>query len=268
MPNDQREREMSALEQMKNAHLKRAAEQQTVRTDHVQKIPFDRIVRDERIQVRVGGLNPRKVEQYAAIMAENETFAPFPAIDVCREGDVFWLADGWHRLAAVELYNLDAPEDKRIAEVPINSHPGGFDEAFRLAETANLEHGFNLTGEDKMMIFFRRADRGDYHAETTNREIARQLGVAHTTVGRWKTRYTKLVQKGLGANAPLAEEYARAKRSDRAKKRTRGTTDLHYKQRVVRDLRAVGKSFRALGEDELARQYEDKANDFVQLWKI
>lgn len=156
---------------------KQAAQMQSAQVDTTVLLPLDAITVDERIQVRVGGLDSEKVEQYAVVMSEG---GEMPPVVVFRDAttEVLYLADGFHRFAAARRAGLSTIR----AEV----RPGAYDGAFEYAEDANLEHGLALSTRDKRNIFERRLKRGHEWATLSDREISRQLGVNNATIGRWR----------------------------------------------------------------------------------
>lgn len=140
-------------------------------------LAIDQIAIDQRIQVRVAGLDEDKVEQYAVILAEQ---GEMPPIIVFREPgtDVLYLADGFHRVEAARRAGL--------TEIQAEVRPGGFDGAYEYAEEANLEHGLALSIQDKRAIFERRLARGHEWANLSDRAIAKVLGVDQKTIGNWR----------------------------------------------------------------------------------
>ncbi len=167
-----------------------AAQNETVEWDTTVDAELSQITVDERIQVRVGGLDQDKVREYAVVMSEGGTFPP---VVLFREGETLYLADGFHRVAAAQ----QAGKSQIRAEV----RPGGFAGAVEYAEDANLTHGFALSTRDKRNIFERRVRRGHEWLNLSDRLIAQALGVAHTTIGRWRDA---LESELTGANAPVA----------------------------------------------------------------
>jgi transposase len=246
MPDDLRDLMKRRAAQKADAGLQRmrslTARMETVDGAVTHAIPLDWIVADATIQVRVDGLDMDRVAMYAEQLRQG---AEFPPVDLFREGDTYYLGDGFHRYAA----HQEAGAESILAII----HPGGLDAAFEHAEAANLDHGLSLTNDDKKNILFRRLDRGVWNQDTSQREIGRLFGVAHTTIGRWLDEYAGVVQKSSGANAPLAEEHAKAKKASRPRKGTReankkrGPTELQLRQRAVRDLRAAADALRQLG---------------------
>jgi uncharacterized ParB-like nuclease family protein len=144
-----------------------------------------------------GGTQPRStilrdvVEEYAAAMADG---AKFPAITVFYDGAEYWLADGFHRLAATDT----AGREKINCDV----RQGTRRDAVLHSVGANAAHGMRRTNDDK-----RRAVRvmledvapechgghvcrdGRHWSQQcwqtwADREIARRCGVGADMVGR------------------------------------------------------------------------------------
>lgn len=153
----------------------------------VRDINIKDIVRDKNVQVRVGGLDGDKVEEYKIRL---ESGSEAPAIDVFAiENGKFLLAAGFHR---VEAYRLAG----RLT-IAANIHQGDLRDARELAEQDNLNHGLPYTLADKRNIFERRYldgrtwfeidGEGNIQQIVSNREIAKSLGVSAMAIGRWKT---------------------------------------------------------------------------------
>lgn len=222
------------------------------------RVPIAQIVRDPAIQVRVGGLDQEKVTSYAIILREGGTFPP---VELTREGNTFYMADGFHRCEAHLECGLDA--------IDAVIKPGGYEAAVELAEEGNLRHGHALSLADKKNIYTRRLARGYWNETTSNREIAQEFGVAHTTIGRW---LQEALNQG-GANAPLAESHGKAQKAlthhqgTRETNKKRGPTQLQLRQRAVRDLRHAAECLRDLDVPE-SEQVERFADELAQLWEL
>jgi hypothetical protein len=110
------------------------------------------------------------VEEYAAAMADG---AKFPAITVFYDGAEYWLADGFHRLAATETagsltINCDVRQGTRRDAV---LHSVG----------ANAAHGMRRTNEDKRRAVRVLLEDAEW-SQWGDRKIARRCGVDHKTV--------------------------------------------------------------------------------------
>lgn len=228
-------------------------------------LPLDSIVADDRIQVRVGGLNQAKVESYAEALKAG---AEFPAVELFREGDILYLSDGFHRFAA----HLLAKKEYILGVV----RPGGFEEAYINAEAANLANGLELTMADKKNIFIRRMDRGAWdESDESLRSIAKAFGVNASTISRWRQEYARGVFSDEGvANATPAEEQGKAKIAGSRKKGGRKPAKkqplnaLQKRQRALKNLRAAADAFDGLELAEEAQWMRDFADRLAADWGL
>lgn len=232
-------------------------------------LSVDSITADDSIQVRVGRLNAAKVASYTEALKAG---AEFPAVDVFRDGDVLYLADGFHRLAA----HIMAGKPEILAVV----RPGGYDAAFEHAENANLEHGLELSMSDKKNIYFRRMARGYWDGSKDSlRQVAKAFGVDHTTLSRWRREYETGVVTDEApitgvANAPLAEEYEKPQKASAPKKsgrkpvKKRAPTSLQLRQRALKNLRAAAEAFAGVGESDEAAYLEERADEWASHWEL
>lgn len=145
------------------------------------------LIVSKEVQVRVGGLDEENVERLFAVKQNGGELPPIIAYETERG---LFVADGFHR---VEAY-------KRLGETSIRAEirKGTFEEALNFAEEANLKHGKMLSAADKKNLLIRRLARGHEWTNTSNREIARQLGVDHKTISNWIDRYN-----ATGENSPV-----------------------------------------------------------------
>lgn len=228
-------------------------------------IAVDGIITDDAIQVRVGRLDAAKVESYTEALKAG---AEFPPIDVFRDGSALYLADGFHRLAAHKA----AGESEILAVV----RPGGYEEAYAHAESANLLHGLELSMDDKKNIYFRRLARGFWDdSKTSMREIAKSFGVNASTISRWRQEYARGVFSDEGvANATPAEEQGKAKTAGSRKKGGRKPAKkqplnaLQKRQRALKNLRAAADAFDGLELAEEAQWMRDFADRLAADWGL
>lgn len=145
------------------------------------------LIVSKEVQVRVGGLDEENVERLFAVKQNGGELPPIIAYETERG---LFVADGFHRMEAY----------KRLGETSIKAEirKGSFEEALNFAEEANLKHGKMLSAADKKNLLIRRLARGHGWANTSNREIARQLGVDHKTISNWIDRYN-----ATGENSPV-----------------------------------------------------------------
>ena len=142
---------------------------------------------DTGIQPRLA-LDSQVVTKYATLYEEDEEGqTTLPPLDVFQVEGAYYVADGFHRLAAA----LQASRDT----VPCQVYTGTRRDAMVHAVFANVRRGLDYSYGDKQQILERLladpeiAARGD-------RSLAQDLGVSHMTV--WRTRVSP------GGRSPLA----------------------------------------------------------------
>lgn len=243
-----------------------ASRANTATQDAAVLLPIDSIIVDDSIQVRVGRLNADKVESYAEALKAG---AEFPPVDVFRDGDRLYLADGFHRLAAHQAAG--------VYEILAVVRPGGYPAAYEHAEQANLEHGLELTLADKKHIYMRRMARGYWdNSDESLRQIARAFGVNASTISRWRQEFETgraAPEQGV-ANATLSEDYAKAKtagsrnRGGRKPAKKQPLTGLQKRQRALKYLRAAAEAFSALDELAEADFLAGRADEWAAHWRM
>lgn len=132
--------------------------------------PDDDFSCDERTRVR--GDDWGTVEEYAEAMKEG---AAFPPVVAFRDDEGYWLADGFHRLAAAWFVGRETIE----ADV----RPGGMRDAILFAVGANADHGQRRDGDAKeraVTLLLNDDEWGTW----SDREIARRCKVSPTLVGK------------------------------------------------------------------------------------
>jgi len=127
---------------------------------------------DTECQMRAGGLTPETVIDYAEVMTDGGTF---PAITVYHDGVAYWLADGFHRVAAAHQAG--------IAIIEADIRQGGKVDAKLHAVGANSDHGLRRTNADKRKAVQAVLDEPTM-AEASDREIARICKVTHPFVAK------------------------------------------------------------------------------------
>lgn len=145
----------------------------TADAEQVEHVPLDSIRVDGGTQMRAG-LNQETVAEYAAAMEEAGGWGTFPAAEVYHDGSAYWLADGFHRVAAAKEAGIEA--------IPAKIHSGDRRAAILHAAQANAKHGLRRTNADK-----RRAVetllRDEEWRTWSDAEIARRCAVDPKTVG-------------------------------------------------------------------------------------
>jgi hypothetical protein len=132
---------------------------------------------DGGTQMRAG-LDDGTVSEYADSFREQRAWGSFPAVLVYHDGTDYWLADGFHRVAAWKRSGNSA---LGLETIPADVRVGTRRDAILHAAGANASHGLRRTNADK-----RRAVemllRDEEWAKWSNSEIARRCAVGETTV--------------------------------------------------------------------------------------
>ena len=127
---------------------------------------------DPAIQMRAGGLDETRLQDYAERMIAGDDFPP---VVVFESGGVFRLADGFHRVAAAEVAGL--------AELPARVLQGDRRAALLYAVGANADHGLDRTPEDKDRAVRAMLDDPEWGVWSDS-EIARRCRVSQPFVGK------------------------------------------------------------------------------------
>lgn len=160
----------------------------------MEKLKLEMIRLDGGTQSRAM-VSDETVNDYADAMREG---AQFPPIVVFHDGANYWLADGFHRVAAAKKAEL--------TEIPADVRQGDQRVAVLTSVSVNANHGLRRTQADK-----RRAIetllRDDEWRQWSDREISRRVSVDHKTVGNVRA---DLVRRG---EIPTLE-FVKAQRGD------------------------------------------------------
>ena len=112
-------------------------------------------------------INEATVAEYAEAMADPDTV--FPPVIVYFDGREYWLADGFHRLAAwARIGRTDIPAEIRQGDVR---------KAILHSVAANAAHGLRRTNDDKRRAVLTLLEDEEWSA-WSNREIARRCAVS------------------------------------------------------------------------------------------
>jgi hypothetical protein len=135
-----------------------------------------------------GRVNLERVAEFKQMLVEDLRALPEP-ICVESQGQLI-LADGHHRLAALEQLAREHPGDRRyefvsvrVANTPSGQQPAAY--AYEIAVECSAKGPLPLTKAEKRSAVVRLLTQ---HPEWSDREIARRAGVDHKTVGsvrRW-----------------------------------------------------------------------------------
>jgi hypothetical protein len=169
---------------------------------------------------RAGGTQVRESTSDAKVTEYAEAInggAAFPPIVVFFDGETYWLADGFHRVAACEKAG--------VADVLAEVREGTREDALWFALSANKRHGLPMSNADKQ-----RAIRLALAAKPneSDRAIAAHIGVSPTTVARVKAETgCSTVQLGqLSTKTKGADNKARPKPGE-AEAKTRAFFESH-----------------------------------------
>lgn len=252
MPNPYAEGMKSNLGNLIGRQQERAIARQTKQVDGAILVPLASIRIDPKAQIRADGLEEERVEEYTQAMIGYGGWGRFPALEVIEANGRYVIADGAHRLMAAEEANRITEEltgDVLIANVPVIVRPGGLNEAMIYGAENNLKNGQPLSRKDKQRYLALRLhpdtpDHLSWRGLSSN-AIAPLLGVADTTVTRWKEK----LGLATSANAEVRGVDGRTYRTSkitRARKEAAEDPQLLERRRIVRDLdkllERIGKS--------------------------
>ena len=171
---------------------------------------------DGGTQHRVKILKQAVDDYVAALESEQE----LPPIEVVWDGQFYWVVDGHHRVEAHRQY--------RGARAEINCvvSRGTQQEAQWLSLGANKVHGVRRTRADKQKAV-RFALNHPGFKNMSDRKIAKQTGVDHGTVGRWREQVAG-ESTTRPKSAPSAQELL-----DKAITAAKRATGLSWKGQVL-----------------------------------
>jgi AraC-like DNA-binding protein len=169
--------------EMSTSAMSRAPEPET------RPVPITSIQKEPRATNGIA-LNPGRVAAFSDLMRAG---AMFPPIKVWRDGDIYWLSDGLHTLAAAEQAGMTDP--------PCEVCLGTFSDAQWDSYGSNRIHA-SPHSPAEMRNFLALALQHPIAATLSDAQIASHLGVATSFVRYWKKR---LPPKGAGHAAPIKE---------------------------------------------------------------
>jgi len=142
---------------------------------HGESIPINSIRLD-------GGTQPRAAIDFDAVFDYMDAMsdgAIFPPVVVFYDGTNYWLADGFHRVKAVEKAGRD--------EVACEMRQGTREDAQWYSFAANKTNGLRRTNDDKHRAV-KAALKHPKGAGQSDSQIARHVGVDHKTVAAWREK--------------------------------------------------------------------------------
>jgi hypothetical protein len=128
-------------------------------------IPINKIKTD-------GGTQPRAqldfitIGEYAEAMKSGDDFPP---IVVFYDGEVYWLADGFHR--------LEGARQAGLAEIRADVRQGTLREAILYSTGANASHGLRRSNDDKRRAVLRLLEDSEW-TQWSDREVARRTSTS------------------------------------------------------------------------------------------
>lgn len=132
------------------------------------------------------GLNEETVQEYAQAMLNHDRFPP---CIVFYDGMEYWMADGFHRLAAFKEYI------KRIGinvwEIECEVRSGARRDAILYAAQANSKHGLRRTNADKRRAVETLLNDEEWR-QWSDREIARRCAVGHPLVAEMRSHLEEI----------------------------------------------------------------------------
>lgn len=146
----------------------------------METIPVAEIQAAPETQMRVAGVDPAVVAEYAEDMKAG---ADFPAITVYQDQDGrYWLADGFHRHGAAVKAGM--------TEIKAIVRHGTKRDAMLAACSVNAKHGVRRTQADKRKAIITLL-RDPEWSGWSNRKIAEQTATDHKTVGTIRRELTE-----------------------------------------------------------------------------
>lgn len=140
------------------------------------RLPIGHLRRDGGTQPRAH-VNLKTVEDYSEAMAGG---AAFPPVTVFFDGQEYWLADGYHRVAAAELAGW--------VHIPVEVRQGTLRDAVLYSVGTNATHGLQRSWEDKRRAVQRLLEDPEW-SQWSDRVIADKCRVSHTFVANLRTVY-------------------------------------------------------------------------------
>lgn len=141
-------------------------------------VEIRKIRRDGGTQSRAA-INEATVAEYAEAMTDPDCV--FPPVTVYFDGSEYWLADGFHRLAAWERIGR--------TEIPAEVRQGDRRRAILHSVAANSAHGLRRTNDDKRRAVLTLLEDAEW-SQWSDREIARRCAVHHEMVGKLRHSLT------------------------------------------------------------------------------
>ena len=134
-------------------------------------------IKDAGAQMRVD-MRPEIVAEYADEMLAGTIFPP---VVLYQDGEVYWLADGYHRVDAARKIHRET--------ITASIHEGTSRDAILHGIGSNAVHGLRRTQADKRRAVERLLTDPEW-AKWSNRKVADAARVDHKTVGKIRRELT------------------------------------------------------------------------------
>ena len=148
-------------------------------------LPISALRTDGKTHGRVG-LTSSTVDYYADEMKDG---VKFPPVDVFYDGESYWLADGFHRLAAAEAANF--------SEICCRVRQGSREDAQLFCYGANKDNGAQRSAKDTI-----RAVQGalahPFSIGMSNKAVGKHVGVSERSIAEYRARLAAAGSKPAG----------------------------------------------------------------------
>lgn len=143
-------------------------------------IPIELLELDPDIQPRAV-MSQEAITEYAELYQSIGAEA-LPPIDVFAVGDVYLVAEGFHRVLAARRAELDA--------LPANVHQGDREDALWFASSANQGYGVRRTNKDKRLVV-ERVLKTERWARRPDTDLAEHCGVSRRFVDKVRSELSR-----------------------------------------------------------------------------
>jgi hypothetical protein len=204
----------------------------------LEQLHLDEIDTDGGTQSRAT-LNQEVIASYAQKI---QTGSKFPPVDVYYDGERYWLADGFHRVAAYKKLKIDFSWEEKIT---VKIHQGTRRDAVLHSVGANDNHGLQRSNADKqraVLTLLQDAEWGGW----SNCQIARACRVDEKTV--------RNLRKNIAVTSDIRSDASKSGGSIRTYKTKHGT----IAQMQVESIGGTNNPANTLAEDDFALRDEDR----------
>ena len=152
------------------------------------EIKVEKIRLDGGTQSRAG-MNQDVINEYTESIQDGATF---PDVLLYYDGNDYWLADGFHRVAAHKAAGKEL--------ISANVKQGTRRDAILYSVGANSQHGLRRSQEDKRHAIMTLLEDDEW-SQWSDAEISRRVGVSKATVGKYRyqtssVQFERIAQRG------------------------------------------------------------------------